>query len=49
MKPAILILCTGNCCRSQIGEGCLRAALGDLANVQSAGSNPSGYVHPPTE
>jgi arsenate reductase len=46
MKPTILILCTGNCCRSQIGEGCLRAALGDLANVQSAGSNPSGFVHP---
>ena len=29
-----------------MGEGILRAALGDLANVQSAGSNPAGYVHP---
>lgn len=46
MKPTILILCTGNSCRSHIGEGFLRAALGDLANVQSAGSNPAGYVHP---
>ena len=42
-KPTILILCTGNSCRSHLGEGFLRAALGDLANVQSAGSNPAGY------
>lgn len=46
MKPTILILCTGNSCRSHIGEGFLRAALGDLANIQSAGSKPAGYVHP---
>ena len=46
MKSTILILCTGNSCRSHIGEGFLRDALGDLANVQSAGSNPAGYVHP---
>ena len=45
-KPTILILCTGNSCRSHIGEGFLRAALGDMANVQSAGSKPSGFVHP---
>jgi arsenate reductase len=45
-KPTILILCTGNSCRSHIGEGFLRAALGDLANVQSAGSKPAGFVHP---
>jgi arsenate reductase len=45
-KPTILILCTGNSCRSHIGEGFLRAALGDAANVQSAGSKPAGYVHP---
>jgi arsenate reductase len=46
MKPTILILCTGNSCRSHIGEGILRAALGNLANVQSAGSKPAGFVHP---
>ncbi len=46
MKPTILILCTGNSCRSHLAEGLLRRALGDLADVQSAGSNPSGYVHP---
>jgi arsenate reductase len=45
-KPAILILCTGNSCRSHIGEGFLRAVLGDSANVQSAGSKPAGHVHP---
>jgi arsenate reductase len=46
MKPTILILCTGNSCRSHIGEGFLRAALGDFANIQSAGSKPAGFVHP---
>jgi arsenate reductase len=46
IKPTILILCTGNSCRSHLGEGFLRAALGDRANVQSAGSKPAGYVHP---
>ena len=45
-KPTVLILCTGNSCRSHLAEGILRAALGDLANVQSAGSNPAGHVHP---
>lgn len=46
MKPTILILCTGNSCRSHIAEGFLRAAAGELANVQSAGSKPAGFVHP---
>lgn len=45
-KPAILILCTGNSCRSQMAEGLLRAVAGDLFDVFSAGSNPAGYVHP---
>ena len=45
-KPIILILCTGNSCRSHLAEGILRAAAGDIANVQSAGSKPAGYVHP---
>jgi len=46
MKPLVLILCTGNSCRSHIAEGILRAAAGDLIEVASAGSKPSGYVHP---
>jgi len=45
-KPTVLILCTGNSCRSHLAEGILRAAAGDLINVQSAGSKPAGYVHP---
>ena len=46
IKPAVLILCTGNSCRSHLAEGFLRHAAGDLLVVHSAGSNPSGYVHP---
>jgi arsenate reductase len=46
MKPLILILCTGNSCRSHLAEGLLRAAAGDLLEVASAGSKPAGYVHP---
>ena len=46
MKPTVLILCTGNSCRSHMAEGILRTAAGDLLDVQSAGSKPAGYVHP---
>jgi arsenate reductase len=45
-KPLVLILCTGNSCRSHLAEGILRAAAGDLIDVHSAGSHPSGHVHP---
>jgi arsenate reductase len=45
-KPLVLILCTGNSCRSHLAEGILRAAAGGLVNVQSAGSKPAGFVHP---
>ena len=44
--PAILILCTGNSCRSHLAEGILQKALGDGFRVASAGSKPAGYVHP---
>ena len=46
MKPNVLILCTGNSCRSHLAEGILRATAGNSLNVQSAGSKPAGYVHP---
>jgi arsenate reductase len=46
MKPTVLILCTGNSCRSHIAEGFLRTSAGELVNVQSAGSKPTGFVHP---
>ena len=45
-KPTVLILCTGNSCRSHLAEGILRAVAGDSLDVQSAGSKPAGYVHP---
>ncbi|MDQ8204121.1 arsenate reductase ArsC [Pelagicoccus sp. SDUM812003] len=45
-KKKILILCTGNSCRSHMAEGILRSALGDAHEVHSAGAKPSGYVHP---
>jgi len=45
-RPIILILCTGNSCRSHMAEGFLRSAAGELVNVQSAGAKPTGYVHP---
>jgi arsenate reductase len=45
-KAMVLILCTGNSCRSHLAEGILRAAAGDILDVQSAGSKPAGFVHP---
>lgn len=44
--PLVLILCTGNSCRSQMAEALLQRAAGDALRVVSAGSKPSGYVHP---
>ncbi len=46
MAPLILILCTGNSCRSHLAEGILRAVAKDRFRVASAGSKPAGYVHP---
>ncbi len=45
-KVKILILCTGNSCRSHMAEGILCHVAGDLFEVYSAGSKPAGYVHP---
>ncbi len=41
----ILILCTGNSCRSQMAEGFLKA-FDDRLEVFSAGTAPSQQVHP---
>jgi len=38
----ILILCTGNSCRSQIADGYLKHFLGDNANIYSAGVETHG-------
>ncbi len=45
-KPSILVLCTGNSCRSHLAEGVLRSVAGEFLEVHSAGSKPAGYVHP---
>ena len=41
----ILILCTGNSCRSQMAEGFLKSFNSNL-EVHSAGTEPSNDVHP---
>jgi len=41
-KKKILVLCTGNSCRSQIAEGYLRHFAGDKAEVYSAGVETHG-------
>ena len=45
MSKKILILCTGNSCRSQMAEGFLKSFDSSL-EVHSAGTNPSKQVHP---
>lgn len=42
MKPKILVLCTGNSCRSQIAEGYLRHFVNGKADVYSAGIETHG-------
>jgi arsenate reductase len=45
-QSLVLVLCTGNSCRSHLAEGLLRAASKGRFEVASAGSRPAGYVHP---
>ncbi len=42
----ILFLCIGNSARSQMAEGLARAWLPKNIRIESAGSNPTGKVHP---
>ena len=45
LSKRILILCTGNSCRSQMAEGFLKSFDSDL-EVFSAGTYPASRVHP---
>ncbi len=45
MKKSVLILCTGNSCRSQMAEGILRHFGSDKFDVYSAGTMPC-FVNP---
>lgn len=46
MHKKVLILCTGNSCRSQLAEALINKHLGQQWQAFSAGTQPSGYVHP---
>jgi arsenate reductase len=44
-KHVVLILCTGNSCRSQMAEGFLKRCAGDEYEIHSAGTEPAERVH----
>jgi arsenate reductase len=41
----VLLLCTGNSCRSQMAEALINNRLSDRWEACSAGTAPAGYVH----
>jgi arsenate reductase len=45
-KKRVLFLCTGNSCRSQMAEAIVNARMGEQWQAFSAGTRPTGYVHP---
>ena len=44
--PSILFVCVANSCRSQMAEAIARSLAGGAWEIWSAGSHPSGRVHP---
>ena len=45
-KKHVLILCTGNSCRSIMAEAMINAKMGDCVEAQSSGVKASGKVNP---
>ena len=45
-RRRVLILCTGNSCRSQMAEGWVNQRLGERWEAHSAGTRPAASVHP---
>jgi arsenate reductase len=45
-KKRVLVLCTGNSCRSQMAEGFVNHLLGAEWRARSAGTAPAARVHP---
>lgn len=47
-RRKVMFLCTGNSCRSQLAEAIVNARFGGEWQAYSAGTHPTGFVHPHT-